>query len=192
VAQYRALRRQLESAAGRINGQFAEFDWVPVRYLNKSFPRRTLAGFYRASRLGLVTPFRDGMNLVAKEYVASQDPDDPGVLVLSRFAGAARELKGALIVNPFDTDQVAEAMHAGLTMPLDERRARWLGMMQALRANTITHWRERFLDALQAAASAPEMQRSECAEERTGMADEESNHCGETEDALAQGGKLPR
>ena len=153
VAQYRALRRQLESAAGRINGEFAEFDWVPVRYLNKSFPHKTLAGFYRASRIGLVTPFRDGMNLVAKEYVAAQDPIDPGVLILSRFAGAARELKGAVIVNPFDTDQVAEALHTGLNMPLDERKTRWQGMMQALRANTLTHWRDRFLDALQAAAS---------------------------------------
>jgi trehalose 6-phosphate synthase len=150
VAQYRTLRRELERAAGRINGQFAEFDWVPVRYLNRSFPRRELAGFFRASRIGLVTPFRDGMNLVAKEYVAAQGPADPGVLILSRFAGAARELKGALIVNPFDTDQVAEALHAGLKMPLDERQARWQGMMEALRANTITHWRERFLDTLQA------------------------------------------
>jgi trehalose 6-phosphate synthase len=158
VAQYRTLRRQLESAAGRINGQFAEFDWMPVRYLNKSFPRKTLAGFYRASRIGLVTPFRDGMNLVAKEYVAAQDPADPGVLILSRFAGAARELKGALIVNPFDTDQVAEAMNIGLNMPLDERKARWQGMMQALRANTLAHWRDRFLDALQAAGPAREAQ----------------------------------
>jgi trehalose 6-phosphate synthase len=149
VAQYRMLRRELESAAGRINGQFAEFDWVPVRYLNKSFPRKMLAGFYRASRIGLVTPFRDGMNLVAKEYVASQDPADPGVLVLSRFAGAARELRGALIVNPFDVDQVAEALDSGLKMGLDERRSRWQGMMDALRANTITDWRESFLEALQ-------------------------------------------
>jgi trehalose 6-phosphate synthase len=156
VAQYRTLRRQLESAAGRINGEFAHFDWVPVRYLNKSFPRKTLAGFYRAAHIGLVTPFRDGMNLVAKEYVAAQDPDDPGVLVLSRFAGAARELNGALIVNPFDTDQVAEALHLGLNMPLDERKARWQGMMQALRANTLSHWRDRFLEALQAVA--PEAQ----------------------------------
>ncbi|HEX2114942.1 MAG TPA: alpha,alpha-trehalose-phosphate synthase (UDP-forming) [Alphaproteobacteria bacterium] len=158
VAQYRTLRRQLESAAGRINGQFAEFDWMPVRYLNRSFPRKTLAGFFRASRIGLVTPFRDGMNLVAKEYVAAQDPVDPGVLILSRFAGAARELKGALIVNPFDTDQVAEALHTGLNMPLDERKARWQGMMQALRANTLSHWRDRFLDALQAAGPAQEAQ----------------------------------
>jgi trehalose 6-phosphate synthase len=158
VAQYRTLRRQLESAAGRINGHFAEFDWVPVRYLNKSFPRKTLAGFFRASRIGLVTPFRDGMNLVAKEYVAAQDSADPGVLILSRFAGAARELTDALIVNPFDTDQVADALNKGLNMPLDERRARWQGMMQALRANTLSHWRDRFLDALQAAGPAPEAQ----------------------------------
>lgn len=156
VAQYRTLRRQLESAAGRINGEFAEFDWVPVRYLNKSFPRKTLAAFYRVSKVGLVTPFRDGMNLVAKEYVAAQDPADPGVLVLSRFAGAARELNGALIVNPFDTDQVAEALHTGLNMPLDERKARWQGMMEALRANTLSRWRDRFLGALQAAGPAPE------------------------------------
>jgi trehalose 6-phosphate synthase len=155
VAQYRTLRRQLESAAGRINGEFAEFDWAPVRYLNRSFPRKALAGFYRASRIGLVTPFRDGMNLVAKEYVASQDPADPGVLILSRFAGAARELKDALIVNPFDTDQVADTLHRGLNMPLDERQSRWQGMMQALRTNTLSHWRDRFLDALQAAGPAP-------------------------------------
>jgi trehalose 6-phosphate synthase len=101
-----------------------------------------------------VTPLRDGMNLVAKEYVAAQDPADPGVLVLSRFAGAARELRGALIVNPFDTDQVAEAMHIGLNMPLDERKARWQGMMDALRANTLSRWRDSFLDALQAAGPA--------------------------------------
>ncbi len=194
VAQYRALRRQLESAAGRINGQFAEFDWVPVRYLNKSFTRRTLAGFYRASRLGLVTPFRDGMNLVAKEYVASQDPADPGVLVLSRFAGAARELKGALIVNPFDTDQVAEAMHEGLTMPLDERCARWHGMMEALRANTITHWRERFLGALQAVEpSAPGTQRYQRTEARDGAAEKQvSDEDDEPETALAEDGQEPR
>jgi trehalose-6-phosphate synthase len=97
------------------------------------------------------------MNLVAKEYVAAQDPADPGVLVLSRFAGAARELRGALIVNPFDTDQVAEAMHTGLNMPLDERKARWQGMMDALRANTLSHWRDSFLDALQAAGPASDV-----------------------------------
>jgi trehalose 6-phosphate synthase len=151
VAQYRTLRREIEGGAGRLNGKYAEFDWVPVRYLNRSFSRQTLAGFYRVARIGFVTPLRDGMNLVAKEYVAAQNPDDPGVLVLSRFAGAARELKAALIVNPFDVDQLAEALHHGLVMPLDERRSRHAAMMEVLRVNTIAAWRERFLTELQAA-----------------------------------------
>ncbi len=150
VAQYRALRRQIEASAGSLNGKFAEFDWVPVRYLNRSFPRSTLAGFYRAARVGFVTPLRDGMNLVAKEYVAAQDPDDPGVLILSRFAGAARELRSALIVNPFDVDQMADALHQGLIMSLEERRSRHATMMEVLRANTITTWREGFLAELRA------------------------------------------
>jgi len=148
VAQYRTLRRELEGLAGHINGKLAEFDWVPIRYLNKTFTRRTLAGFYRLARIGLVTPLRDGMNLVAKEYVAAQDGDDPGMLVLSRFAGAARELDAALIVNPFDVEAVGEAMHLGLIMPLEERRARWNQMIDVLRRNTITKWREDFLRAL--------------------------------------------
>ncbi|MFN4311519.1 MAG: alpha,alpha-trehalose-phosphate synthase (UDP-forming) [Ferrovibrio sp.] len=150
VAQYRKLRNELDALTGRINGKFAEFDWVPVRYLNKAFSRETLAGFYRHARVGFVTPLRDGMNLVAKEYVASQDPADPGVLVLSRFAGAAREMQGALIVNPYDTEALAEALDRALAMPLDERRSRWEQMMAVLRANTITHWRESFLSQLRA------------------------------------------
>jgi len=150
VAQYRKLRSELDGLTGRINGKFAEFDWVPVRYLNKAFSRNSLAGFYRHAKVGLITPLRDGMNLVAKEYVASQDPADPGVLVLSRFAGAARELKGALIVNPYDTEHIADALHRALTMPLGERRQRWQAMMGVLQTNTITHWRENYLAALQA------------------------------------------
>ena len=153
VAQYRTLRRDIEGGAGRLNGKFAEFDWVPVRYLNRSFARPTLAGFYRAAKVGFVTPFRDGMNLVAKEYVAAQDPDDPGVLLLSRFAGAARELRAAVIVNPFDVDAMAEGLHQALTMPLDERRSRHAAMMEILRANTIVAWRERFLSDLDAVHS---------------------------------------
>src|SRR6185437_5208438 len=114
VPEYLQIRRALETAAGHINGRFAEFDWMPLRYLNKSFNQRTLSGFLRAARIGLVTPIRDGMNLVAKEYVAAQNPSDPGVLVLSCFAGAVRELGDALIVNPFDIDGIAEAMHDAL------------------------------------------------------------------------------
>lgn len=154
VAQYRALRRELEGAAGRINGKFSEFDWTPIRYVNKSLSRQTLAGFYRLGRIGLVTPFRDGMNLVAKEYVASQNPQDPGVLVLSRFAGAAQELDAALQVNPFDVDEIAAALARGLAMPLAERRDRWTAMMSALQRNTIATWREAFLAALRESADA--------------------------------------
>jgi trehalose 6-phosphate synthase len=149
VARYRELRRELEGMAGRINGRYAEFDWTPVRYLNKPFPRQTLAGFYRTSRVGLVTPIRDGMNLVAKEYVAAQDPQDPGVLVLSRFAGAARELKSALIVNPYDIDGTADALNRALSMPLAERCERWSAMMQTLRGNNIVTWRRGYLTALE-------------------------------------------
>ena len=148
ISQYRALRREIEGLAGRINGKFSEFDWTPIRYLNKPFPRRVLAGFYRASRVGLVTPIRDGMNLVAKEYVASQDPGDPGVLVLSRFAGAARELTDALIVNPLDVDEVAAALHTALIMPLEPRQQRWKALMAVISRNTVARWRETFLEAL--------------------------------------------
>ena len=113
VPEYREIRRELAAAAGHINGRYAEFDWTPLRYLNKSFNHRILTGFFRAARIGLVTPLRDGMNLVAKEYVASQRPDDPGVLVLSCFAGAARELGEAIIVNPYDLEGMAEAICRG-------------------------------------------------------------------------------
>lgn len=151
VPEYREIRRSLEAEAGHINGRFADFDWVPINYLNKSFNRQELAGFYRHSRVGVVTPLRDGMNLVAKEYVAAQNPLDPGVLVLSRFAGAARELDAALIVNPFDTDGVADALRQGLTMSLEERRERWGSMMDVLRSNTLTAWRDNFLETLSGA-----------------------------------------
>ncbi|MGO8865367.1 MAG: trehalose-6-phosphate synthase [Alphaproteobacteria bacterium] len=153
VAQYRSLRRELEAAAGRVNGKFAEFDWSPIRYVNKSFSRQLLAGFYRLARIGLVTPFRDGMNLVAKEFVASQEPENPGVLVLSRFAGAARELETALLVNPFDVDEIAAALNRGLAMSREERRERWEPMMATLRRNTAASWRESFLAALAEAAA---------------------------------------
>ena len=156
VAQYRRVRRELEQATGRVNGKFAEFDWAPVRYLNKSFSRQTLAGFHRLARVGLVTPFRDGMNLVAKEFVAAQDPENPGVLILSVFAGAAEELQSALQVNPLDIDEIAAALYRALTMPLEERRDRWQAMMTVLQRNTVSAWRERYLLALQGIAVAAE------------------------------------
>lgn len=148
VAKYRSLKRQLEGAAGRINGRFSDFDWQPIRYINKSYSRATLAGFYRAACVGMVTPLRDGMNLVAKEYVAAQNPEDPGVLILSRFAGAARELDAALIVNPFDLDEMVEALYRSLTMQRAERIERWRSLMDVVEFNTVAHWRDTFLNDL--------------------------------------------
>ncbi|MGP1398053.1 MAG: alpha,alpha-trehalose-phosphate synthase (UDP-forming) [Inquilinaceae bacterium] len=160
VKEYIEIRRELEEQAGHINGMFAEFDWVPIRYLNKSFSRRNLLGFYRSSRIGLVTPLRDGMNLVAKEYVAAQDPEDPGVLVLSRFAGAAAEMDAALIVNPYDVEGIGENLQRGLSMPLEERRERFETLIAVLRANDITHWREHFVDRLTAPHDADRLRAS--------------------------------
>jgi len=148
VLEYQKLRSELEQLSGHINGAHAEPDWTPVRYVNRNYPHPSLTGFYRLSRVGLVTPLRDGMNLVAKEYVAAQDPKDPGVLVLSSFAGAARELDAALLVNPYDMDGVADALAAAMEMPLEERRERWETMMAVLRENDITAWRRKYLAAL--------------------------------------------
>jgi trehalose 6-phosphate synthase len=149
MPEYQQIRAELDACIGRINGRFGEADLAPVRYLNRRFRQETLFGFYRASRVAMVTPLRDGMNLVAKEFVASQDPEDPGILVLSCFAGAARELSAALIVNPFDMDQVAEALDRALAMPVEERRARHQTMMTQLLEHDVHAWREAFLDALQ-------------------------------------------
>jgi trehalose 6-phosphate synthase len=143
------MEQQVNSTAGRINGAFAEADWSPVRYVNRAYSRTALAGLYRTARVGLVTPLRDGMNLVAKEYVASQDPENPGVLVLSRFAGAAAEFGAALLVNPYDSDQVASAIDRAMTMPLGERKKRHAELYDALLRNDVSLWGERFLKALE-------------------------------------------
>ena len=149
VPEYRELRSRLERIAGATNGRHAEPDWVPIRYVNRSFNHATLAGFYRAADIGVVTPLRDGMNLVAKEYIAAQPEDDPGVLVLSKFAGSAAELDGALIVNPQDIDDMVEAFAAGLAMPLDERRQRWRAMFDHIARHDISAWRNAFIHALE-------------------------------------------
>jgi trehalose 6-phosphate synthase len=148
VVQYQDLKRDLDRRAGEINGRFAEYDWVPLRYMTRAVARTALAGFYRIARVGLVTPLRDGMNLVAKEFIAAQDPDDPGVLVLSRFAGAAEELDAAIIVNPYDADEIVEALHAALTMPLAERRARHEQLFQKVCQTTAQTYCRDFLAAL--------------------------------------------
>ena len=149
IQEYDDLRRQLDEATGHINGTYADLDWVPMHYLNKTFARGSLMGLHRAARVGLVTPLRDGMNLVAKEFVAAQDPRDPGALVLSDLAGAARELGAALLVNPYDSDAIAVALHRALTMPLEERRERHQAMMQVLRRNDLTRWSRSFIERLQ-------------------------------------------
>jgi len=150
VRAYVDIRQSLEQAAGRTNGRFADTDWTPIRYLNRNFPHATLMGFLRTANVGLVTPVRDGMNLVAKEFVAAQDPTDPGVLILSTLAGAARELTSALLVNPYDTRAVSHAIQAALAMPLPERRERHMAMTEVLRRNDIASWSRRFLRALEA------------------------------------------
>jgi trehalose 6-phosphate synthase len=140
VATYRDLRREIDRVSGRINSAFSELHWAPIRYLARTYPRSALAGFCRIAQVGLVTPLRDGMNLVAKEYIAAQDPADPGVLVLSRFAGAAAQLTSALIVNPYDVDQCAEAMHRAITMPLPERKERWQAAMALVSRSDVRAW----------------------------------------------------
>jgi trehalose 6-phosphate synthase len=150
VDTYQAIRAELDELSGRINGEFADIDWVPIRYVNKGYPRDELAGIYRAARVALVTPLRDGMNLVAKEYVAAQDPDDPGVLILSIFAGAAAQLTDALLVNPYSADEVADAIALALSMPRDERIRRWRSLIDNIRREDVFWWRDRFLGALDA------------------------------------------
>jgi len=154
VPEYRAIREELEQIVGRINGRYAEPEWVPIRYIGRSFSRDALAGLYRAAKVGVVTPFRDGMNLVAMEYVAAQEASDPGALVLSRFAGAAHQLPGALIVNPYDTRQVAEALRRALEMSLAERLSRWRDNMNRLTNYDVNAWQQSFMTALKARALA--------------------------------------
>lgn len=155
IPEYATIEQEIGSAAGRINGAYGEADWTPIRYVNRAYSHSTLAGLYRAARVGLVTPLRDGMNLVAKEYVASQNPDDPGVLILSRFAGAAHEFKAALLVNPYDPGSVAAAIGQALSMSLAERRDRHDALFRVLSHNDIQRWADRFLATLEREPRAP-------------------------------------
>jgi len=150
IQAYIDIRHELEALSGQINGEFGDYDWTPVRYVRRSIAQDTLAALYRGSHVGLVTPLRDGMNLVAKEYVAVQDVDDPGVLVLSRFAGAAEDLEEALIVNPYDADEVAQAIQRAIVMPRKERIERHRALMTRIRARDGRKWMESFLSALDA------------------------------------------
>lgn len=170
VDTYQDLRARLDSLSGRINGAHATIDWVPVRYVNRAYRRDELAGIYRASHVGLVTPLRDGMNLVAKEFVAAQDASDPGVLILSEFAGAAAQMKAALIVNPFDRQAMAEAIAEAVHMPLKERRQRHEELMRSVTAEDVVWWRNAFVAGLKSEPSRP--LKAEAEKVETGFSDQ--------------------
>jgi trehalose 6-phosphate synthase len=155
IREYADLGRQIDEMAGRINGTYGEASWTPILYVNRPYSRSVLAGLYRAARAALVTPLRDGMNVVAKEYIVCQDPEDPGILILSRFAGAAAELKAALLVNPYDPESVGSAIELALSMSLGERRERNEALFQVLLGNDTKTWGERFLDALTSPQNIP-------------------------------------
>ncbi|OUJ04650.1 alpha,alpha-trehalose-phosphate synthase (UDP-forming) [Acetobacter cibinongensis] len=148
VEEYRRLKQDLDETAGRINGMYGDFDWTPIRYITHPVPRHLLAGFYRLADVALVTPLRDGMNLVAKEYVAAQDEEDPGVLILSHFAGAAPEMEDALLVNPHDADEIADALHKALTMTQSERQERWERLKPDVWRVTAGSWARDFIEQL--------------------------------------------
>ncbi|MBS0531529.1 MAG: alpha,alpha-trehalose-phosphate synthase (UDP-forming) [Proteobacteria bacterium] len=156
IEAYGNLQSELAKLVSDVNGRHGEVDWTPIRYLNKGFSQTVLSGLYRTAHVGLVTPLHDGMNLVAKEYVAAQNPADPGVLVLSKFAGAANELTTALLVNPHDIDGMSRVMATALSMPLTERRMRWEAMMRKLRAGTIQQWFADFIETLESSRAPDE------------------------------------
>lgn len=156
IKEYQVISDELDTTVGRLTGRFAEPDWLPITYVKRTYAQASLAGLYRLARVGLVTPLRDGMNLVAHEYVGSQDPENPGVLVLSRFAGAAEIFHDALIINPFDTDETAEALRHALAMPLDERKERWRNLMHAARTHSVDNWADSYLNALAGQPAATE------------------------------------
>ena len=148
IGSYQQIRAELERKTGQINGARSRIDLVPIRYVNDGHSAAELHGIFRACKIGLVTPLRDGMNLVAKEYVAAQDPEDPGVLILSRFAGAAQQLggqgAGAILINPHSPDDIASAIREAMDMPLAERKARWEPMHACVRDENVQAWTANF------------------------------------------------
>ncbi len=149
VREYQSICHELEAEAGRINGRHNSIYWTPLRLIEQQVPRDVLLGYFSLADVGLVTPLRDGMNLVAKEYLAAQTAEDPGVLVLSSLAGAAEELgDSAIVVNPYNGHDVADGIYRALVMPLEERRQRWQRGMECLKRNTAVMWQQRFLAVL--------------------------------------------
>ncbi len=159
IQAYDELQTELATLVGEINGKYGEIDWIPIRYINRGYSQQTLAGFYRAAQVGVVTPLHDGMNLVAKEYVAAQNPADPGVLVLSEFAGAAKELDAAILVNPHDVDSMAREIARAMRLSSEERQERWRAMMAKLKAKSVHAWFADFVDALSSTRSRGQPQR---------------------------------
>ncbi len=148
IEEYKDINTELDLATGRLMGKFADPDWVPINYVKRAYPQTSLAGLYRAASVALVTPLRDGMNLVAHEFVACQDPEDPGVLVLSRFAGAAELFPEALLVNPHNVEEVAEALNKALSMNLRDRKTRWKALMKTVQDHSVDAWAADFLTRL--------------------------------------------
>ena len=148
IKQQAEIESEVTGLIGKVNGRFGDAAWTPIRYVNRSYSRTVLAGIYRAADVAMTTPLRDGMNLSAKEFLAAQDPDDPGVLMLSQFAGAAAELDEALIVNPHETDAVAAALKRALEMQLDERREHHAPMLAHLLKNDIKRWSRSYTKTL--------------------------------------------
>jgi trehalose 6-phosphate synthase len=144
---YQEIREDVERLVGRINGRFGDLRWTPVTYIHHGVPQDILTRLYREAAVGLVTPLRDGMNLVAKEYIAAQAPQDPGVLVLSRFAGAAEQLREALLINPHDINEMARALDRALTMPRQERWARHNRLWQRIETYDLANWRDSFIQS---------------------------------------------
>jgi trehalose 6-phosphate synthase/phosphatase len=147
VEKYKELKEEVDEMVGRINGKYSGIDWNPVQYFYRSYPLETISAFYRMADVALVTPMRDGMNLVCKEYVASK-LDQKGVLILSEMAGASKELSDALLINPNDINKMVEALYRALTMPLEEQQQHMASMQQTLKRYNIHHWVSMFTDRL--------------------------------------------
>jgi trehalose 6-phosphate synthase/phosphatase len=154
VGAYRELRDEVDALVGRINGELATPSWSPIHYLHRGMPAAEVVALYRAADVLAVTPLRDGMNLVAKEFVASR-PDEDGVLVLSELAGAAAEMSEALLVNPYDVDAMADALHRALEMPPEERRTRMALLRERVASHDVHWWARTFVAALERAPAAP-------------------------------------
>jgi trehalose 6-phosphate synthase len=154
IPNYKHLRREVELLVSQINGEFTEPGWVPVHYMHRNLGREELLAYYRAADVGLVTPLKDGMNLVAKEFCAAQI-DERGVLIVSEFAGAGPELRsGAILVNPNDFAEVAQALHAAALMPIDEKRSRMRLLREIVKEHNVQRWIRSFLQAVLDAAGS--------------------------------------